>query len=252
MTSPRILIVEDDREIAELVEENLVTLGFQVNVAHDGFGMFRSLADDTPDLILLDIMLPGEDGLALCRELRKTGSKTQATPLIFVTALGELADRAVGLEIGADDYITKPFEMRELVARVRALLRRSQQLNAQAAQVPPTGIQPGLSPAHILRFGFWRINMASHTLIDEGDVSVPLSALEFRLLSLFLRNPQRVLTRDYILDCMGNRSDNSDRVIDVQVSRLRSKLRDGGRSAGLIRTMRGDGYMLAVPVEKIP
>lgn len=244
-----ILIVEDEPEIAELLQENLNALGFGTRIAGDGEAMFEALGARRFDLILLDIMLPGEDGLSLCRRLRAPGTPYERTPLIFLTALGELTDRVVGLEIGADDYLPKPFNMRELVARIRALLRRAQAPGAAPSRAPAPAARPD-APT-LWRFGPWRLNVGARHLIDEDDVAVPLSAMEFRLLMLFLQNPQRVVTRESILERMADRTDSYDRSIDVQVSRLRAKLRDSGRDARLIRTMRGDGYMLAVPVEKL-
>ena len=243
-----ILIVEDEQEIAELLEENLGALGCRAVAVSDGVGMFAELARKPYDLILLDIMLPGEDGLSLCRRLRTPGTPCEHTPVLFLTALGELTDRVVGLELGGDDYLPKPFEMRELVARIRALLRR--------AAAPRTGggeeelEQPVVRQNNIWGFGPWRVNVGARHLLDEHDVAVALSAMEFRLLMLFLHNPQQLLSRETILAHMADRSDSYDRSIDVQVSRLRAKLRDSGRNPTLIRTMRGDGYMLAVPVEK--
>lgn len=246
--APLILIVEDEAEIDELLEENLHALGFETCAVRDGAGLFDALSRRKPSLILLDIMLPGEDGLSLCKRLRVPGSGFETVPIIFLSALGELADRVVGLEIGADDYLAKPFEMRELVARIRALLRRSSMSGMSETQ--HTTMHVPEEVAEIWKFGPWRINMAAHHLIDENDVAVALSANEFKLLKYFLMNPRRVLTRDMILDRMGSRSDTYDRSIDVQISRLRSKLRDSGRNASLIRTLRGDGYMLVVPVSK--
>ncbi len=279
-------IVQDEKEIAELLAENLAARGFETITAGNGEEMFEALdaaAPRRPDLILLDIMLPGEDGLSLCRRLRTPGSGLDETPLIILSALGELTDRVVGLELGADDYLAKPFEMRELLARIRALLRRTRALKKRVDELKKTStaVQQRVAegPAGetfptfrrteearfadaadaakdasvrqtIWRFGSWRVNMDARHLIDESDVTIALSSMEFRLLKLFLLNPQRILTREQILYRMNNRSDAYDRSIDVQISRLRSKLRDSGRNASLIRTMRGDGYMLAVPVLK--
>lgn len=242
-----ILVVEDEQEIAELLEENLNALGFRTVAVGDGDGMFEALARERFDLVLLDIMLPGEDGLSLCRRLRTPGSAWEHIPVIFLTALGDLTDRVVGLELGGDDYLPKPFEMRELVARIRALLRRA------AAPRSGTGdaVDEPSGPRDTLwKFGPWRLDAGARHLIDEHDVTVALSAMEFRLLMMFLRNPRQIISRESILEHMANRSDSYDRSIDVQVSRLRAKLRDSGRNPTLIRTMRGDGYMLAVPVEK--
>lgn len=249
---PLLLIVEDDAEIAELLEENLRAHGLDTVAAANGVELFSTLETRRPDLILLDIMLPGEDGLTLCRRLRAGDGGVSETPIIFLSALGDLTDRVVGLELGADDYLPKPFEMRELLARIRAVLRRSEIRN-RAEKADRTGaadFENPLSARTILRFGPWRVDMGARHLIDESDVTVSLSAQEFKLLEMFLKNPQRVLTRESILLRLENRSDAYDRNIDVQMSRLRAKLRDSGRNPKLIRTMRGDGYMLAVPVEK--
>lgn len=242
-----ILIVEDEQEISELLEENLNALGFRTVAVGDGTGMFAELAQNRYDCILLDIMLPGEDGLSLCRRLRAPGTPYEHTPVIFLTALGELTDRVVGLELGGDDYLPKPFEMRELVARIRALLRR-----AAAARTDESGpdAKRSNSQCTLWKFGPWRVNTGARHLIDDHDVTIALSAMEFRLLMLFLQHPQQIISREHILEHMADRSDSYDRSIDVQVSRLRAKLRDSGRNPTLIRTMRGDGYMLAVPVEK--
>ncbi len=241
-----ILVVEDDQEIAELLEENLSALGFRTTAVSTGAAMFAALESGPCDLILLDIMLPGEDGLSLCRRLRAPGAPHERIPVIFLTALGELTDRVVGLEMGADDYDPKPFEMRELVARIRAVLRRSRPSGAPA-DTRPAG--DGSSPG-VWRFGPWRVDTGARQLLDEQNVAVSLSAMEFRLLMLFLNHPQQIVSRERILEHMADRTDSCDRSIDVQVSRLRAKLRDSGRSPTLIRTMRGDGYMLAVPVER--
>ena len=250
-SAAEILIVEDVAEISELLEENLRALGFRPTPVPDGAGMFAALAQKRFDLILLDIMLPGEDGLSLCRRLRTPGTPYERTPVIFLTALGELADRVVGLELGGDDYLTKPFEMRELVARIRALLRRAAAPSAESAGAAQAARAEELSSIQetLWRFGPWRVNIGARHLIDEDDVVVPLSSMEFRLLMMFLEHPQRLVTRECILEHMANRTDSYDRSIDVQISRLRLKLRDSGRNSTLIRTMRGDGYMLAVPVE---
>lgn len=249
---PLLLIVEDDEEIAELLEENLRAHGFDTLTAANGVELFSWLDTRRPDLVLLDIMLPGDDGLTLCRRLRAGEGKTSETPIFFLSALGDLTDRVVGLELGADDYLPKPFEMRELLARIRAVLRRSEMRSRAepSAEASASDFGRALPVRTILRFGPWRVDMGARHLIDESDVTVSLSAQEFKLLEMFLRNPQRVLTRESILLRLENRSDAYDRNIDVQMSRLRAKLRDSGRNPKLIRTMRGDGYMLAVPVEK--
>lgn len=242
-----ILIVEDEHEISELLVENLNALGFHAVAVHDGTGMFAELEKNKYDLILLDIMLPGEDGLSLCRRLRMPETQYEHTPVIFLTALGELTDRVVGLELGGDDYLPKPFEMRELVARIRALLRR-----AAAPAITQKGVcaEQLNFPCYLWKFGSWKLDINARNLLDTNDVTIALSAVEFKLLMMFLQNPQQIISRESILEHMADRADSYDRSIDVQISRLRAKLRDSGRNPTLIRTMCGDGYMLIVPVEK--
>ena len=246
----RLLIVDDDPEIRELLEERLTSHGFEVALASGGEEMFRALESGRCDLIVLDVMMPGEDGLALCRRLRSPGSGYEHIPVIFVTALGDTTDRVVGLELGGDDYLPKPFQTRELVARIRAVLRRSAP-PAAAPTGPPAAGDPEPGPEEIWHFDQWRLNPLARHLIDEDDLVVPLSAAEFRLLSLFLNSPGRILNRDQIMECQAGRSAEAyDRSIDVQISRLRGKLRDNGKNPTIIKTMRGDGYMLAVPVTR--
>ncbi|MDL2298635.1 response regulator transcription factor [Synergistaceae bacterium OttesenSCG-928-D05] len=252
---PRILIVDDDMELRELLVELLSEYGYLSEAVKDGAGMFDALKVEIADLILLDIMMPGEDGLTLCRRLRTPGSAYCEIPIIFLTALKDTADKVVGLELGGDDYLCKPFQARELIARIRALLRRTQQTAKAALEELPHGNGNWANDAAgqnaCLLFGSWKLNILARHLVDEKGVVVPLSAAEFRLLVLFLEHPQQVVTRDKIMDYLAERSLNIyDRSIDAQVSRLRGKLRDKGPNPSIIRTMRGDGYMLAVPVER--
>ena len=242
-TQPKhILIIEDESEIAELIELKLKSLGYIVTILNDSHCLFSILDRYKIDLILLDIMLPHEDGLSLCRKLRQSNKPYASVPIIFLSALGDLTDRVVGLEIGGDDYLPKPFAMQELVAKIRALLRRS----AFTQNTSPNNIKSNA----IWTFGSWKINTDARYLIDSDDVTIALSSQEFRLLMLFLNHPQKVLSRDFILDNVTGRQESFDRSIDVQISRLRSKLKDDGRKPNLILTMRGDGYMLAVEVLK--
>ena len=221
----RILIVDDDRELRELIAETLSEYGYYSQAAKNGAELFAALEREPFDLILLDIMMP----------------------VIFLTALKDITDKVVGLEIGGDDYLCKPFHARELIARIRALLRRSS-LSGEARGIENGGTADADSA---LLFGGWKLNVMARHLIDEEGVVVPLSAAEFRLLMLLLSHPQQVVTRDMIMDYLAERSLNIyDRSIDAQVSRLRAKLRDKGANPGLIRTMRGDGYMLASPVRR--
>lgn len=252
--SAAVLLVDDDQDIRELLVKGLSNFGFTIVAVADGNGMFAELEKRPFDCILLDIMMPGEDGLSLCRRLRTPGMPHEHVPVIFLTALGELTDRVVGLELGGDDYLPKPFQTRELVARIRALLRR--------AAIPGPGIAGGRTSGAsgpnaygqddgVWSFGRWKLKVLSRHLVDESGVVTPLSAAEFKLLLLFLENPQRVLSRDAILEHMADRAaDVYDRSIDVQISRLRSKLHDDARNPNLIRTMRGDGYMFTVPVNR--
>lgn len=246
-STTKILIIEDDAEIAELLQDGLSFRGFKTYALDNGTKLFDGTLEFVPDVILLDVMLPGEDGLTVCRKLRMQGSGFETTPLIIVSALGDLTDRVVGLEIGADDYLVKPFEMHELVARIRALLRRSQTTQNIRPAPPAAGND---SKRRIWQFANWRIDMDARNLIDENGISIALSSMEFKLLEYFLMNPHRVLTRDLILERIGSNYQYYDRTLDVQMSRLRAKLRDSGRNPTVIRTMRGDGYMLAVSVNK--
>ena len=248
----KILIVDDDSELRELIAETLSDYGYISEAAKNGDEMFRTLERAAFDLILLDIMMPGEDGLSLCRRLRTPGTGWCAVPIIFLTALKDTTDKVVGLEIGGDDYLGKPFQPRELIARIRALLRRaSMPDDVRDAGGGTVDWNEGRGD-ELLAFGGWKLNVKARHLIDDEGIVVPLSAAEYRLLTLFLDHPQQVVTRDRIMDYLAERNLNIyDRSIDAQVSRLRAKLRDKGQAPGLIRTMRGDGYMLATPVEPV-
>ncbi|MCE3260924.1 MAG: two component transcriptional regulator, winged helix family [Pseudoduganella sp.] len=230
-----ILVVDDDQGIRELLRENLERYGFAVSIANGGRQMRSVLAGGAVDLIVLDLMLPGEDGLSLCRELHAAGACPP--PILMLTALREEADRILGLELGADDYLAKPFSTRELVARVRAILRRSRMAQAAPAQ--------GL-PAPLQQFGTWRLDNCARHLLDSDGAMVALSGAEYRLLRVFLEHPMRVLSRDQLLGLtQGHDSDSFDRSIDILVSRLRKRLRDGSRDAAYIRTVRSEGYMFS-------
>lgn len=222
-----VLLVDDDPEIRQLIGDFLSQHGFRVAAAGSGAEMDRLISAERPALVVLDLMLPGEDGLAICRRLSAI-----RIPVIMLSALGEETDRVVGLELGADDYLPKPCSPRELLARVRAVLRRHE------------GAAP--SGGALYRFAGWSFDPRRHELSSPDDVAVALSSGEFRLLSAFLERPLRVLSRDQLLDlARGPSADVFDRAIDVQVSRLRKKLADHG-GADLIATVRSEGYMLAV------
>jgi two-component system OmpR family response regulator len=229
-----ILIVDDDAEIRALLRDYLERNGLRATAAADGRGMRAALATGRFDLVVLDLMLPGEDGLTLCRELRAHSR----LPVIMLTARGEETDRVVGLEMGADDYVPKPFSPRELLARIKAVLRRTQAL-------PPLPDRP---EARQLRFAGWTLDLARRQLVSPAGVVVPLSGGEYRLLRIFLDHPNRVLSRDQLLElARGREALPFDRSIDVQVGRLRRRLAD--EAAALIQTVRGEGYVLASEVE---
>ncbi len=229
-----ILIVDDDAEIRTLLRDYLERNGLRATAVADGRAMRAALAAGRYDLVVLDLMLPGEDGLTLCRELRVQSN----LPVIMLTARGEETDRIVGLEMGADDYLPKPFNPRELLARIKAVLRR-------AHTVPPAA---ETAEARRLSFTGWTLELARRQLVSPAGVVVPLSGGEYRLLRIFLDRPQRVLSRDQLLDLTrGRDAAPFDRSIDVQVGRLRRRLNDD--AATLIQTVRGEGYVFAADVE---
>ena len=233
-----ILIVDDDRGIRELLAAYLEKNGMRVSLAANGRQMRAALEQGEPDLIVLDLMLPGEDGLLLCRELR--AGKHRTVPVLMLTALSEEADRIVGLEMGADDYLSKPFASRELLARIRAVLRRARMLpkNMQVTEA-----------AHALGFGDWRLDTVARHLLDADGTMVALSGAEYRLLRVFLDHPQRVLTRDQLLNLtQGRQADPFDRSIDLLVSRLRQTLKDVAREPRYIKTLRSEGYVFSAAV----
>ncbi|MFO1056395.1 MAG: response regulator [Dongiaceae bacterium] len=241
---PHLLLVDDDREILSLLSLFLAKHGCRVSTARDGVEMWKQLKHAEIDLVVLDLMLPGEDGLSLCRRLR-AGS---ATPVIMLTAMGEETDRIVGLEIGADDYLPKPFNPRELLARIKAVLRRTAARTGGRAGGPaaPEGPRP---PRRILAFAGWQLDATQRELRDAAGEAVPLSAGEFDLLLAFAENPQQVLTRDRLLDLARGRSAVPfDRSIDVQVSRLRRKIEPDPAEPTLIKTVRGGGYLFTPAV----
>lgn len=234
--APHILIVDDDAEIRQLLGDYLRKNGLRASAAGDGPAMRALLAREPVDLIVLDLMLPGEDGLSLCRTLRAQST----VPVIMLTAKGDETDRIVGLEIGADDYLAKPFNPRELFARIKTVLRRT----GTAAVNEPHG-----EPKR-LRFAGWTLDVTARHLLDVDGVVVPLSGSEYRLMRIFLAHPQRVLSRDQLLDLtQGREAGPFDRSIDVQVSRLRQRLREPAREPAIIKTVRNEGYVLASAVE---
>ena len=240
MTAPRehLLVVDDDREIRRLLDEYLGQSGYRVTAVGDGRAMRRALEGHRIDLVVLDLMLPGEDGLELCRGLRSRSN----IPVLMLTARSAEVDRIVGLEMGADDYLAKPFNPRELLARIRSILRRARALphNLEAEDVTA------------FRFAGWTLDVASRNAVAPDGLLVPLSGAEFRLLRVLLERPQRVLARDQLLEFVnGREAVPFDRSIDVLVGRLRRRLRDDGKEPTLIKTVRGEGYVLAASVEAV-
>ena len=232
--SAHILIVDDDREIRDLTGRYLRKHGFRVDSAADAKQMDRRLRDGRFDLIVLDLMLPGEDGLSICRRLRAA----TRIPIVMLTAVAEDTDRIIGLEIGADDYLTKPFNPRELLARIRAVLRRAE------------GVLPDPEGGALV-FAGWRLDPARRELRDPDGVLVELTAGGFDLLAAFVERPRRVLSRDRLLDLTrGRDAQPFDRSIDVQVSRLRRKIEADPKKPEVIKTVRSGGYIFTLPVER--
>ncbi len=234
--APHILLVEDHREIRELVQRVLRREGFRVSLAGDGHAMRHALTDNRIDLILLDLMLPGEDGLSLCRAVRAESR----VPIIMLTAKGDEVDRVIGLEMGADDYLAKPFGSRELIARIRAVLRRATYVNEPAQQ------------AARYRFDRWVLDVERRELLGEDGVSVALSSGEFDLLAVLVERRGRALSREQLLDlARGRNAVPLDRSIDTQISRLRRKIERDVCDPQLIKTIWGSGYMFTPLVEPI-
>ena len=233
-----VLIVDDDADIRELVAEYLRRQGLQASVAADAREMRAALASRRIDLVVLDLMLPGTDGITLCRELRAPGQPHM--PIVMLTARSDEADRILGLELGADDYLTKPFAARELLARIRSVLRRTRMLP------PNMAVQ---EPARWLVFGDWRLDTTARHLLDASGAAVALSGAEYRLLRVLLSHPNRVLTRDQLLNLtQGRDAEVFDRSIDLLVSRLRQRLGDGVREPRYIKTVRNEGYVFSEAV----
>jgi two-component system OmpR family response regulator len=231
-----VLVVDDDAELRALLAEYLGRNGFRISLAADGREMRRMLDASRPDIVVLDLMLPGEDGLALCRDLRARSG----VPIIMLSARSDDVDRIVGIEMGADDYVAKPFNPRELLARMKSLLRRARSLSQPRAE------------AHRVRFAGWTLDLAARHLLAADGVVVPLSGAEFKLLSVFVEHPNRVLDRNQLMDLvLGREATPLDRSIDVQVSRLRQRLRDDAREPRIIKTVRNGGYVLAATVERV-
>jgi len=235
--APHIALVDDHRDIRDLVSKYLTQHGYRVSVAENGAALRRLLERSAPDLVVLDIMMPGEDGLSVCRYLRSATN----LPVIFLTAMAEETERIIGLEMGADDYLIKPFNPRELLARIKAVLRRVNSLPPQRDKLK----------AKAFRFDRWLLNVGRRELVNSHGVGVPLSTAEFRLLKAFLDHAGLVLSRDQLLDItVGRAADIFDRSIDNQVSRLRKKIELDPRTPILIKTHWGGGYCFTAEVEE--
>ncbi len=237
--TPHILVIDDDREIRDLLAKFLEKQRMRVTAVRDGKEARRAWLNGHYQLVVLDLMLPGESGLDLARWLRTQGD----IPIVMLTAMGEETDRIIGLELGADDYVPKPFNPRELVARIRAVLRRTGEQQADVHHDPSV---------KGYRFNDWTLEPARRRLLNPQNVEVPLTGGEYDLLVALVERANRVLTRDMLLDLLrGRQAGPFDRAIDVAVSRLRRKLEDDGRNAQLIKTVRGGGYVLAATVERV-
>ena len=237
---PHILVVDDDRRVRNLLRRYLTDEGFRVSVAEDGETMRRRIAESAVDLVFLDLILPGDDGLTLARHLRATSD----VPIIMLTGKGKMVDRVIGLEMGADDYIAKPFHLREVLARLRTVLRRSAGRSTRPAE-------PLADAGDRLRFEGWELDLGKRELNAPDGRQVSLTTAEFGLLAAFAGNPTRVLDRDRLMDLTRNRDWTPfDRSIDTQVARLRKKLETDPKNPRLIKTVRGVGYVFTPTVEK--
>jgi two-component system OmpR family response regulator len=234
VTVSKLLIVDDDVGILSLLKKFFMPHGYEVDVAPNGEAMWAAIEQSRPDAIILDLMMPGEGGLSLCQKVRAQ----MGIPIIMLTAMAELSDRIVGLELGADDYLTKPFAPQELLARLRALLRRTQKSPVEASRP-------------VITFAGWHLDITCRELRSSANVMIPLSGGEFDLLVVFLDHPNRILTREQLIDLTrGQGHDAFDRSIDVQVSRLRRKIEPDCKHPDLIRTVRNGGYMFTAKVSR--
>jgi two-component system, OmpR family, response regulator len=231
-----LLIVDDDKEICSLLSQFMTQHGYRISVAHEGRTMMQTLESARIDLVVLDVMLPGESGLSLCRRVRSSAT----IPIVMLTAVGAETDRIVGLEMGADDYLPKPFNPRELLARIRAVLRRAEIRDA---------LHDKNEKRTLYRFGDWVLNLRTRQLTAPGGEPVVLTHGEFSLLAAFLQSPQRVLSREQLPAATRMHEDIFDRSVDAQILRLRRKLEADPSRPALIRTERGVGYIFAAPVQ---
>ena len=236
-----ILVVDDDPQICDLLSQYLKQHNFRITTAKNGQDMWNKFKQHTFNLVILDIMMPGDDGLTLCRKLRETSD----VAIIMLSAVGDEADRIIGLEVGADDYLAKPFSPRELLARIKALIRRSSGALGQRRQTTEQ-----LAQQPNIQFNGWTLNKNKRQLMTADNMTVPLSAAEYELLIAFLEHPQRILTRDQLLDITkGRQAIPFDRTIDVQVARLRKKIEKDPKNPTIIITVRGGGYQFTASIK---
>ncbi|MBO9512493.1 MAG: winged helix-turn-helix domain-containing protein [Variovorax sp.] len=243
VAAPHLAVLDDETEITQLLTVYLSAQGFRVSALHSGAELMGLMERDAPALLLLDLGLPGEDGFSIARAVREHWR----CGLIIVTGRGDAVDKVVGLEVGADDYVTKPFDLRELLARIKAVLRRT----APALPIAPPAVpaKPAAS-GQVLRFAQWELDMAARRLLDPSGIEVSLTTGEFEILSVLATHPNRVLTRDFLLESTrGREAGPFDRTIDVQIGRLRRKLEVDPASPRIIKSVRGAGYILIPKVE---
>ncbi|NCT85070.1 MAG: response regulator transcription factor [Comamonadaceae bacterium] len=246
MTPPHIAVVDDESAITELLAHYLATHGFRTTQLRSGRELMELMPADPPELVLLDLGLPGEDGFAIARQLREHWR----CGLVIITGRGDAVDKVVGLEVGADDYVTKPFDLRELVARIKAVLRRIEP--APPAVVAPLAAPPPPAAGASLGFLGWRLDLAARRLDDPAGAEVRLTTGEFELLATLAQHAGRVLSRDFLLErTRGREAAPFDRTIDVQVGRLRKKLEADAENPQIIKSVRGAGYIFIPPVEPV-
>jgi len=234
----QILVVDDDKSIRELLSEYLAKAGFSMISAEDGIEMTLKLKDNQPDLIILDVMMPGDDGFTLCQRIRQTSN----VPIIMLTANSDEVDRVLGLEIGADDYIAKPFSPRELLARIKALLRRSSFIKDESKSANP----------RYIKFAQWKLDTQQHNLETESGETLSLTGADYQLLMLFLNQPYTAISRDQICQALhGRDAFANERGIDVHLSRLRQSLGDNAKLPQIIKTVRGAGYIFIAEVQHL-
>jgi two-component system OmpR family response regulator len=239
-------VVDDDPEISKLLNEFLSQHGYKISIAHNANELFALLEIHSDiQLIVLDLLMPGIDGLETCKQLK---SGPHQVPIIMVTAISDVTEKILGLELGADDYLTKPFNPRELLARIKAVLRRAKNPLLKETETPSADIPKG----SIFTFNGWKLNIATRQLLSHENVEIMLTSRTYDLLVAFLEHPQRVLSRDQLLTILSNRTaEPFDRSVDVQVSRLRQKLNDDSKEPKLIKTVRSGGYLFTPPVKRL-